>query len=148
MPVKLNSRISLIRIITQIRPTQVCKFCNTILAFFSINLHNIIIYIDRWWEKYLSERSLMKHICLWWNMFFFLEHWTEKKLFTYITGNSVHVKCYFDVLINWNTELEIKFGFLFLYWRWCIKHKIKCFFDFQNNWTLKFKFEVLFPFSF
>ena len=45
---------------------------------------------------------------------------------------------------NWNTKLEIKFWFLFLYWSWGIKHKTKWFFDFHNTWTVKFKFEVSF----
>ena len=42
----------------------------------------------------------------------------------------------FRFLINWNTKLEIKFWFSFLYWSWDIKHK-NVFFGFQNNWTLK-----------
>ena len=59
---------------------------------------------------------------------------------------SVYPKCHFVFLINWNTKLEIKFWFLFLYWNWDIKHKTNWFFDFQNNRTLKFKLEVRFSF--
>ena len=66
------------------------------------------------------------------------------------TWESVYLKDHFVFLINWNTKLEIKFWFSFLYWSWVmswdIKHKTKWLFDFQNNWKLKFKFEARFLF--
>ena len=39
---------------------------------------------------------------------------------------SVYPKCHFIFLINWNTKLETKFWFSFLYWSWDIKHKNPC----------------------
>ena len=30
-----------------------------------LNMRDIIIYIARWWEKYLSKRSLLKYTCSW-----------------------------------------------------------------------------------
>ena len=59
---------------------------------------------------------------------------------------SVYPKCHFVFLINWNTKLDIKSWFLFLYWDWDIKHKTNWFFHFQNNRTLKFKLEISFSF--
>ena len=58
----------------------------------------------------------------------------------------MYSKCHFVFLINWNTKLEIKFWFSFLYWNWDIKHKTNWFFVFQNTRTLKFKLEVRFSF--
>ena len=52
----------------------------------------------------------------------------------------------FHFFISWNTKLERKFWFSFLYWSWDIKNQTKWFLDFQNNWELKFKFEVRFSF--
>ena len=33
------------------------------VGIFTLNMHDIIIYVARWWEKYLSKRSLIKHSC-------------------------------------------------------------------------------------
>ena len=49
-------------------------------------------------------------------------------------------------LVNWNTKLEIKLWFSFLYRSWDIKHQTKWFFNFKSNWTLKFEFELRFSF--
>ena len=38
---------------------------------------------------------------------------------------SVYLKCYFIFLINWNTKLEIKIWFSFLYWSWDTKRETK-----------------------
>ena len=35
------------------------------VRIFPLNMHDIIIYVARWWEKYLSKRSLIKHTCSW-----------------------------------------------------------------------------------
>ena len=35
------------------------------VRIFSLNMHDIIVYVAWWWEKYLSKRSLIKHSCLW-----------------------------------------------------------------------------------
>ena len=35
------------------------------VRIFPLNKCNIIIYRAQWWEKYLSKRSLIKHICSW-----------------------------------------------------------------------------------
>ena len=32
---------------------------------FSLNMCNIIIYVARWWQKYLSKRSCIKRTCSW-----------------------------------------------------------------------------------
>ena len=32
---------------------------------FPLNTCDIIIYVARWWDKYLSKRSLIKHTCSW-----------------------------------------------------------------------------------
>ena len=32
---------------------------------YSLNMRDIIIYVARWWEKYLSKRSLLKNTCSW-----------------------------------------------------------------------------------
>ena len=32
---------------------------------FPLNMHDIIIYVTQWWEKYLLKRSPLKHTCLW-----------------------------------------------------------------------------------
>ena len=70
----------------------------------------------------------------------------DKKFSVFNPWQSLYLKCHFVFLINWNTKLEIKFWFSFLYWSWDIKNKTKPFFHFKNNWTLKFKFEVRFSF--
>ena len=31
------------------------------VRIFPLNMRDIIIYVARWWEKYLSKRSLLKH---------------------------------------------------------------------------------------
>ena len=38
-------------------PVKVC--------IFPLNMHDIIIYVARRWEKYLSKRHLIKHTCSW-----------------------------------------------------------------------------------
>ena len=35
------------------------------VRIFPLNMHDIIIYVARWWEKYLSKRSPLKHPCSW-----------------------------------------------------------------------------------
>ena len=35
------------------------------VRIFPLNMRDIIIYVARWWEKYLSKRSLIKHTCSW-----------------------------------------------------------------------------------
>ena len=35
------------------------------VRIFPLNVRNIIIYVARWWEKCLSEHSLIKHTCSW-----------------------------------------------------------------------------------
>ena len=35
------------------------------IRIFSLKICGIIITLIRWWEKYLSERSLVKKTCLW-----------------------------------------------------------------------------------
>ena len=35
------------------------------ICIFSLNMRDIIIYVARWWEKYLWKRSLIKHTCSW-----------------------------------------------------------------------------------
>ena len=35
------------------------------VRIFSLNMRDIIIYVARWWEKYLSKCSLIKHTCSW-----------------------------------------------------------------------------------
>ena len=44
----------------------ICKFyCFHPGPHISFNMHDIIIYVAWWWEKYLSKRSLVKHTCSW-----------------------------------------------------------------------------------
>ena len=35
------------------------------VGIFTLNMCDIIIYVARWWEKYLSKRSPLKHTCSW-----------------------------------------------------------------------------------
>ena len=35
------------------------------VRIFPLNMHDVIIYIAQWWEKYLSKRSPLKHTCSW-----------------------------------------------------------------------------------
>ena len=35
------------------------------VPIFPLNMHDIIIYVAQWWEKYLSKRSLLKYTCSW-----------------------------------------------------------------------------------
>ena len=35
------------------------------VGIFTLNMRDIIIYLARWWEKYLSKRSPLKHTCSW-----------------------------------------------------------------------------------
>ena len=35
------------------------------VGIFTLNMRDIIIYVARWWEKYLSKRSPLKHTCSW-----------------------------------------------------------------------------------
>ena len=35
------------------------------VCIFSLNMRDIIIYFARWWEKYLSKCSPLKHTCSW-----------------------------------------------------------------------------------
>ena len=35
------------------------------VRIFLLNMRHIIIYVARWWKKYLSKRSLIKHNCSW-----------------------------------------------------------------------------------
>ena len=53
-------------------------------AYFPLNMCDIIIYIARWWEKYLSKRSLIKHTCSWRDKLLHYEHWTDKQKYFYV----------------------------------------------------------------
>ena len=35
------------------------------VRIFPLNIPDIIIHVARWWEKYLSKRSSLKHTCSW-----------------------------------------------------------------------------------
>ena len=35
------------------------------VRIFPLNMRDIIIYVSRWWEKYLWKSSLIKHTCSW-----------------------------------------------------------------------------------
>ena len=35
------------------------------VGIFTLNMRDIIIYVARWWEKYLSKHSPLKHTCSW-----------------------------------------------------------------------------------
>ena len=35
------------------------------VLIFPLNMRDIIIYVARWWEKYLSKRSLIERTCSW-----------------------------------------------------------------------------------
>ena len=35
------------------------------VCIFPLNMCDIIIYVARWWEKYLSKRNFIKHTCSW-----------------------------------------------------------------------------------
>ena len=41
-------------------------------------------YFSRWWEKYLSKRSLIKHTCSWRVNLLYYEHWTDKRKYFYV----------------------------------------------------------------
>ena len=45
------------------RVSKFCCFCPSQHIF--LNIRNIFIYVARWWEMYLSKRSLLKHTCSW-----------------------------------------------------------------------------------
>ena len=46
-----------------------------------LNMRGIIIYVARWWEKYPSKRSLIKHTCSWPDKLILL--WTSENIFRY-----------------------------------------------------------------
>ena len=43
-----------------------------------------IIYVARWWEKYLSKRSPLKHTCSWRVNLLYYEYWTDKQKYFYV----------------------------------------------------------------
>ena len=48
-----------------------------VLHIFFLNILNIITYNDRWWKKYLSKPSLIKHNCSWCDKLIIL--WTPNR---------------------------------------------------------------------
>ena len=44
----------------------------------------ILQWYFRWWEKYLSKRSLIKHTCSWRVNLLYYEHWTDKQKYFYV----------------------------------------------------------------
>ena len=41
------------------------SFVSVQVHTFALNMRDIVIYTARWWEKYLSKGSLVKHTCSW-----------------------------------------------------------------------------------
>ena len=68
--VKLYCLITLIFLIILISHIGQLLLIRKIYFFYpgphiSFNMRNIIIYVARWWEKYLSKHSLIKYTCSW-----------------------------------------------------------------------------------
>ena len=68
--VKLYCLMTLIRLIILIshiaQLVLIRKFIFSVqVCIFPLNMCDIIIYVARWWEKYLSKRSLIKYTCSW-----------------------------------------------------------------------------------
>ena len=62
---------------------------------FPLNMCNIIIYVARWWKKYLSKPSLIKHTCSWCDKLVVL--WTlnrQAKIFLHILTFGNHFFTY------------------------------------------------------
>ena len=59
---------------------------NNKVRIFPLNMRDIIIYVARWWEKYLSKRSLRKNTCSWRDKLIVLwaTEQTSKNIFTFI----------------------------------------------------------------
>ena len=46
-------------------PTSASSTLSIQVCIFSLNMDDIIIYVARWCQKYLSKSSLFKHTCSW-----------------------------------------------------------------------------------
>ena len=59
---------------------------NNKVRIFPLNMRDIIIYVARWWEKYLPKRSLRKNTCSWRDKLIVLwtTEQTSKNIFTFI----------------------------------------------------------------
>ena len=46
-------------------PTSASSTLSIQVCIFSLNMDDIVIYVARWCQKYLSKSSLFKHTCSW-----------------------------------------------------------------------------------
>ena len=76
---------------------------------FPLNMRDIIIYVARWWEKYLSKRSLLKRTCSWRVNLLYYEYWRGKQKYFYVYvwlfGNIMHARD------KWPLITEIYYSF-------------------------------------
>ena len=94
------------------------------VRIFPLNMHDIIIYVARWWEKYLSKRNPLKHPCSWRDklivlrIFYFMDRiWKmlEKKK---------------NLPIDKQAYLILLFDIFYWVYRFCIVYiESKCFID-------------------
>ena len=79
------------------RHEQVClsrlrfeRYFSVKVRIFPLNMRDIIIYVARWWEKYLSKCSPLKHTCSWRDKPIVLKHLLIKNIWYFkITFNSI-----------------------------------------------------------
>ena len=72
------------------------------VCIFPLNIHDIIIYAARWWEKYLLKHSLLKRTCLWLNTILYnyiSDNPTFPTIFFYFCQNALMngFKCFISV---------------------------------------------------
>ena len=88
------------------------------VSIFPLNMCDIIIYFARWWEKYLSKDSLIKHTCSWHDKLIVL--WTlnrQAKIFLHIIFLSkIKFTTYFGRWKGW-----VKLGTT--QWFWTESHR-------------------------
>ena len=124
-----------------------------------LTMRNIIIYVDRWWEKYLSKRSPLKHTCSWRGnsslqlqnfyllkqgvkyhniVFIFLDFRTRSNAPTAMNCNS-----------EWLTNSKVAVLWLASHWLALLNHSISAVFDFceilLNTQTLICWMRVSYP---
>ena len=67
-------------------PSSTSSIASVQLHTFSLNMRDIIIYVARRWEKYLSKRILLKHTCLRRDNLIRNTKHTSEKFFTYTSA--------------------------------------------------------------
>ena len=69
------------------------------IRIFPLHIGDIIIYVNRWWEKYLLKHSLIKHICSWHDKLIvlfggLLNSWIPVNWTNYFIIKQSNKKCY------------------------------------------------------